>query len=447
MRLKRFLASSVSAALEQVKRELGPEAVIVSTEKKRIKEHGTKGFRTLTEVVAAIETDDGPGLAAGRKEGAGGVSTRGLSPDHGDGLRHEEDGLSGSRRHGQADFLRLLGNAKGTDGTEGPPGPSTYEEIKELRSAICQVSAAVTAIIGGGSLPGSEAGSEASGRDLPLNETGSPILEVNRFLTCLDLDASTQQLLAARIFAHFAARPITQHALISWMEGFISKGLRAGAKAETAEGPCWWAFIGPTGVGKTTTLAKIAARLRFMQRKTGVLVSVDSYRLGAAEQLRKYAQLMELPFETASTNRELLRIFARYRDLDFILVDTTGRNPFSQRHARELQRIFEAVPELMAQVMLCSSYDIRQIVKAINFYKRFPVAGYTLTKTDEIGSSAAPLLAVLSQNLPLSYITNGQRVPEDIMQVGPALVRRMVMEPVRRRLGLEPEHRDKSATA
>ncbi len=442
MRLKRFLASSVSAALEQVKRELGPEAVIISTEKKRIKEHGTRGFRTLTEVVAAIETDGGPGMAAGQGGKAGEVSTGGLSPEQRDGFHHAEDGLSGTGRHGQADFLRLLGKANRSDGAESPPIPSTHEEIRELRSAICQVSAAVTAIIGGGT-----PSVQASGTHPSFQETGSPILEVNRFLTCLDLDASTQQLLAARIFAHFAARPITQPALVSWMEGFISKGLRTGAKAETADGPCWWAFIGPTGVGKTTTLAKIAARLRFMQKKSGVLVSVDSYRLGAAEQLRKYAQLMELPFETAATNRELLRIFARYRDLDFILVDTTGRNPFSQRHARELQRIFEAVPELMAQVMLCSSYDIRQIVKAINFYKRFPVAGYTLTKTDEIGSSAAPLLAVLSQNLPLSYITNGQRVPEDIMQVGPALVRKMVMEPVRRRLGLEPEHRDQSATA
>lgn len=421
MRMKRFLAASVSSALEQVKRELGPDAVIISTEKKRIKEHGTKGFRTLTEVIAAVDrpVDEESPSAHGRSAPVERAPSRKLSSES------AED---------QAERLKRLAASGTFSSSEGPGSQGSASEIMALKEALSQVSAAVSSILG----------SSASAAE--SDRASAPLLTVNRFLACLDLDASTQQALAARIFPHFAARPISLPALAEWLDSFICRSLRQGAQAESMEkGPCWWAFIGPTGVGKTTTLAKIAARLRFMQGRKGVLVSVDSYRLGAAEQLRKYAELMELPFETAATSRQLLRIFAENRDADFILVDTTGRNPFSQRHCRELQRIFDTVPELMAQVMLCSSYDVRQIVKAINFYKRFPVAGYTLTKTDETDSRAAALLAVICQNLPLSYITNGQRVPEDIARVSLPLVRQMVMDPLRSRLALGPEQLRQSA--
>jgi len=366
MKLKRFIAQDMTSALERVKKELGPDAVIISTEKRRIKQHGRPGFKSIIEVVAAVDPAETE-----------------IAPD-----TNQAAWLKNRKQENSAD--------KAPDGMLA----ELKREIAELKEIL-----EYKGMIEMTTLP------KGIGDSLLY---GSPAIAVDNFLTSLNLDTATKQFLYPRIFRTLESTPVTESALNEWLYNFLKSNMKRGGQAEHWAKPCWWAFIGPTGVGKTTTLAKIAARLKFIHRRHGVLVSVDSYRLGAAEQLRKYAALMDLPFETASTNTELLKIFGDYADYDFILVDTTGRNPFSDRHQRELQRLFDTIPELMAQVMLCSSYDIRQIVKTIEFYKRFPVAGYTLTKTDEIESAAAPLIALAARQLPISYITNGQRVPEDI---------------------------------
>ena len=372
MQLRRFTAEDISKALEKVKAELGEDAIILSTKKKRKKELDAKGFVSYTEVVAAVDRKDS-------------FKRSTIPPPSPAGRSYQEP----KNDQGPVSLTHLS------------------DEIQEIKKALAHMSSMVQSLLEAGKNHGTV------GKNQPSQPESTR--EIEKALKGLKLDPATFQTLSASILSSFSQHPVTSDQVASWLNNYIIKHFNPGPLAEEANEPVWWAFIGPTGVGKTTTLAKIAARLKFLKKRKGVLVSVDSYRLGAIDQLSRYARLMELPLEIARTNKDLLRIFGSHRDKDFILLDTTGRNPFSSSHRTELERIFDAVPGLMAQVMLCSTYKREDLMESIKFYKRFPAAGWTLTKTDETRSLAASLFPVIQAEIPLSYMTTGQRVPEDII--------------------------------
>ena len=364
MQIRRFTAANISKALEMVKAELGSNAIILSTEKRRREKPDSRGFLSYTEVVAAVDREENK------------------QPEP----RTPPDAPAEKAASGNRNDLSL----KDLSG-----------EVKDIQKTLSRMSMLMEQFI-------------KKDEDRACRTQPGSLSEIDIALSGLGLDSKTRGFLSASILSSFSQHPVTGDQVRAWLRNYIHQGLRPGPVAENAHEPVWWAFIGPTGVGKTTTLAKIAARLKFLKKHTGVLVSADCYRLGAIDQLRKYARLMDLPLETARTTKDLLKIFSRHREKDFILVDTTGRNPFSSSHSTELQRIFDAVPGLMAQVMLCSTYKREDLMESINFYKQFPNAGWTLTKTDETRSPAAAIFSVLQAELPVSYVTNGQRVPEDI---------------------------------
>jgi len=178
------------------------------------------------------------------------------------------------------------------------------------------------------------------------------------------------------------------------------------------------ALVGPAGVGKTTTAAKLAARAR-MARKSIALVSCDAFRVGAIEQLGKYAELMDARFHAVSTPEELIDV-ARAEIADVIVVDTSGR-------AIEHGSVEAALgcddlrdPERLgrrAEVVLCAPAMLRA-VDAARLVTNFAVAAPTslaVTKLDETDAPSGIIHASFASKLPVTTLTNGQRVPEDIL--------------------------------
>ncbi len=174
------------------------------------------------------------------------------------------------------------------------------------------------------------------------------------------------------------------------------------------------ALIGPTGVGKTTTIAKLAANFRLRDRCRVGLITVDTYRIAAVEQLRTYADIMDLPMEVVSTPREMRQAIERFDDLDLILLDTAGRSPRDEVKIQELKSMLaEAQPDEVHLVLSVVAGTSSLKKTAV----RFAEAGATaliLTKLDESHSLGNLLPLVRSCRLPLSYTTNGQNVPDDI---------------------------------
>ncbi len=179
------------------------------------------------------------------------------------------------------------------------------------------------------------------------------------------------------------------------------------------------ALVGPTGVGKTTTIAKLAANWRLRDRLRVALVTVDTYRVAAVEQLRTYADIMDLPMEVVSTPREMRAAVSRFSDQDVVLIDTAGRSPHDALQLQELRALLgEAAPDEIQLVVsgVASSSHVHQTVHR---FQELGATGLIITKLDE-ASSLGCFLPVLRQvRLPVSYLTCGQSVPDDIVAADP----------------------------
>jgi flagellar biosynthesis protein FlhF len=173
------------------------------------------------------------------------------------------------------------------------------------------------------------------------------------------------------------------------------------------------AFIGPTGVGKTTTLAKIAAAAALIHRKRVALIAADTYRIAGIEQVRTYANLIGLPVRQARDRKELGQALVAFRDLDLVLIDTTGRNPWSDEALGQVSGMFD---ETRIEKHLCVSattrpQDLQDIVKR---YQAAGLASLIVTKLDEARGPGAVLTATWASRQPVSHLCTGQQVPEDI---------------------------------
>lgn len=175
-----------------------------------------------------------------------------------------------------------------------------------------------------------------------------------------------------------------------------------------------WSFIGPTGVGKTTTLAKLAAHFNLQLKKKVILVTVDTYRIGALDQLSTYSRILRLPLEIASGREELGEILRRNRQQDLVLIDTAGRNPYQGEQLEELKDILTVDSRIENHLVLSATtkdYDLAQIAERFSL---LPIRSYVFTKIDETEEFSSLFNQLLRFKRPLSYLTNGQRVPEDI---------------------------------
>ena len=188
-----------------------------------------------------------------------------------------------------------------------------------------------------------------------------------------------------------------------------------------------WSFIGPTGVGKTTTLAKLAAHFRLRLNQKVALVTIDTYRIGAVDQLRTYARILGLPLEIASGREEFQEILERNRDQDWVLVDTAGRNPCSREQLEELKGILTADGRVENHLVLSATTKDSDLSRIVENFGQIPIRSYIFTKIDETTEYTSLFNQLLRHKRPLSYLTNGQKVPEDIELASKGRVASLVM--------------------
>jgi flagellar biosynthesis protein FlhF len=175
------------------------------------------------------------------------------------------------------------------------------------------------------------------------------------------------------------------------------------------------AFIGPTGVGKTTTIAKLSAELSLKLKKRVGIISIDSYRIGAIEQLRTYADIMGLPCLPAFSADDFQHALARMENRDIILVDTAGQSPLDMERMRELGRLMAGRTDINNHLVLSATMKREDMLEAAKNFSTLSPRSYVFTKVDETRTRGSLIDQVMELPLPVSYITNGQRVPEDIM--------------------------------
>lgn len=173
-------------------------------------------------------------------------------------------------------------------------------------------------------------------------------------------------------------------------------------------------LVGPTGVGKTTTIAKLAANLTFLDSKSVALITLDTYRVSAAEQLRTFAEIIGIPISVVFTPTDMMLAIEQYRERDLIFVDTAGRSPYNSEQMEELREFVNiARPDETILVMSVTT-DNNDL---INIYQRFQSIGVDkliFTKLDETYNYGSILNALYEIKKPIAYFTTGQNVPDDI---------------------------------
>lgn len=187
------------------------------------------------------------------------------------------------------------------------------------------------------------------------------------------------------------------------------------------------ALVGPTGVGKTTTIAKLAANFRLREGIRMGLVTVDTYRIAAVEQLRTYAEIIDLPMKVVTGPREMRRALDELSGLDLVLIDTAGRSPRDELKIQELKSLLaEAqVDEVHLVLSLCASTKSLEATA-----ENFAAVGTTamiLTKLDEAVGMGAVMSVARKIPLPISYLTTGQDVPDDIEHAQARRIARLVL--------------------
>jgi flagellar biosynthesis protein FlhF len=179
-------------------------------------------------------------------------------------------------------------------------------------------------------------------------------------------------------------------------------------------GPHVVALIGPTGVGKTTTLAKLAANLKLKEKHRVGLITLDTYRIAAVDQLKRYADIIGSPLRVVSGAEDLREAVQSMSDCDFILIDTAGRSPNDTLKLNELRGILAAIEPDEVHLVLSATASERCLELAVSRFGEVRTDKIIFTKLDEASNIGVLLNIARKVNKSLSYITTGQDVPDDI---------------------------------
>lgn len=186
-------------------------------------------------------------------------------------------------------------------------------------------------------------------------------------------------------------------------------------------------LVGPTGVGKTTTIAKLAGINTLYKNKRVGLITLDTYRIGAVEQLKTYAEILGVDFGVVITTKDIPDVIDKMKNCDLIFVDTTGRSSKNIMQVSEIRKFVEDFNPDMVHLVLSMTTKQKDIIDIINSYKIVNFDSLILTKVDETDVCGPVLTAVYNSNVPISYVSTGQNVPQDIEEANAEKLVDMIM--------------------
>ena len=198
------------------------------------------------------------------------------------------------------------------------------------------------------------------------------------------------------------------------LEGEILNTLCEFIKTEDVDNKRVHVFVGPTGVGKTTTIAKLASIYTLYKNKKVGLITIDTYRIGAIEQLKSYAEILGVPFEVIFSIKDVPQVLEKMKKCDILLIDTTGRNSKNAMQIAETRQFIEKIKPDNIFLVLSMTTKQKDLKLIIENYKAVGYNSLIFTKLDETSLYGGIVTSSYFSEKPITYITTGQNVPEDI---------------------------------
>jgi len=430
MRVKRYVVDSMPDALQKIRSDLGKDAVILNT--KEIRSGGFLGLfgKKRIEVIAATDSSSGAGAAKGKHAPPKPPIVQQQRPAAVATLEQE-------RRSDFPEVPDVLAPVKKEAAIAPPvlakepaavPVPSAFAAVYAAAQMASAPAAAATAAVA--AKPKEELLLEEIKqmkemmRKLTLSaavapEVPEPLQKLERRLLNQEVDSGLVETLIAQVQQEAAEleEPITDEAVESSIRRQLSELLRTGAHKRISTDTRVVHFVGPTGVGKTTTIAKLAAEqvLKF-QRKVGFITS-DTYRIAAIEQLKTYATILNVPIEVVFSPQDLAKAFHQLEGCDVIFMDTAGRNFRNEMYVSELNALLKTQGQSETILVLSLTTKYKDMRAITNNFNKFKLDKVLFTKMDETDSYGSILNLIHDFSLQLSYVTNGQSVPDDISEM------------------------------
>lgn len=452
MRVKRYIVDTMPEAMQHIRTDLGADAVILST--KDIKVGGFLGMfsRRKIEVIAAAEQEEkkktvssskprpaasavaggavpqaykkAASLNAGQQQGGAAIAT--APPEESLPKRDEEYERFASALH-QAAAAQLEPDPSSVEERQrvaeeaGPSRIGKERKVPEARDDKRPSAASELSITEQNLLAElremKEWMAKLSRQNLEAQQLPEPMQRIRDQLLKQEVSAKlAERWMDAAIDAWNASGKNLddqqlQDIIRQQAASFLADRFGGGVRKDTNI-----VYIaGPTGVGKTTTIAKIAAEQLFkFHRKVGFITS-DTYRISAVEQLRTYASILNVPMEVVQSPGEMQRAMQRLEDCDLILMDTAGRNYRNELLVSELQSLLSHSAQSETYLVLSLTSKSSDMIEITDHFAKYALDKVIFTKMDETGSYGSLFNVLDSYDLSLSYMTNGQNVPDDLI--------------------------------
>jgi len=422
MRVKTFEATSMQEALNIVKQDMGEEAFILSTRTKQRKNAMGLGEEPIIEVTAAVDeaADSSAARGAGQPEPslpASGVYA--LRPP----LAGRAPSLRPNPIRDQAPPLP----PRAPNPPAAPPPPPV--DLQPLRRELLEIKGAVEA------LKDQEGRNQSILRELDqmkvqlnrIQKQGMPQAQLQLPQTMLGLYG---ELVANDVDPMIALRlcEYTQRTLLEqgpetvdpeqarlFMRRVIADFIPVASPIQLEPGKLRVAaLVGPTGVGKTTTIAKLAAYAKLELKQKVALLTLDTFRMAAVDQLHQYAEILQVPLHVALTVEDLRAAMRFYQDRALVLIDTPGHSPKDSEMQNQLRRFLDELPDVETHLVLSATTKPRDLADIAQRFEPLKPGRIIFTKLDET-STFGPLLSTLVRvKRPLSYLGTGQEVPQDL---------------------------------
>lgn len=399
MVIKKFTGRTENEAVELAKKELGNGIVIMNV--RIVKKKGISGWlgAKLTEVTVALE-EEGDTLKSAHRETTTKTSSESVKSGEAGRMTHNTVNVmseSSQNIEKKLDSLQTL----------------LVDRFKQQEEKQEQLNR-------------EEATEEENGKEKESAEETGEQEKFIRLLYNTMLENEVDEKYANQIIddVEKIKKPNLpfDYILANVYQKMVLKFGRAEGIAPAEKGPRVLLFIGPTGVGKTTTIAKIASHYCMEEKKKVALLTADTYRIAAAEQLRTYANILEVPFRVLYSTEEFNSAIADFSDYDYIFVDTTGHSHRNEELMDKMKELFEAVKkygECQIFLVLSATTKYRDLLKIASNYREITEYQLIFTKLDETATLGNLLNLRLYTDAPIAYVTCGQNVPDDIELFNP----------------------------